>query len=195
MIYPNGTIELRKLVKMVNSKDFMVYYEEKTEEPSGWDWRKDGIFHGNRVPIHNKEELIYYIDKELNEKGTICYDITEEYFKKHPYEGESITYIEPRFFWEWQSYNTKKCYSITESSYLGKKPKNVPLCLNMFDGNFEGTCFVIGTWERDSEGYEFRSVGSRMFGYVADEDLSEIWKAIKNADKYLNDRFHNEEED
>ena len=64
----------------------------------------------------------------------------------------------------------------------------------MFDVDFEGTRFVIGTWERDDEGYEFRSVGSRMFDYVDDEDLSEVWKAIKNADKYLNDRFHNEED-
>ena len=64
----------------------------------------------------------------------------------------------------------------------------------MFDDNFEGSCFVIGTWERDDEGYEFRSVGSRMFDYVDDEDLNEIWKAIKNADKYLNNRFHNEED-
>ena len=74
-----------------------------------------------------------------------------------------------------------------------EKPKNVPLSLNMFDVDFEGTSFVIGTWERDDEGYEFRSVGSRMFDYVDDEDLNEIWKAIKNADKYLNNRFHKEE--
>jgi hypothetical protein len=33
-----------------------------------------------------------------------------------------------------------------------------------------------------------------MFDYVTDEDLKNIWKAIKNADKYLNDRFHNEED-
>ena len=193
MIYPNGSIKLNELKRMINSKDFILYYEEKTKEPVGWDWTKDGIFHGNKYPIDNEEELISYINKELKDEGRICYDITKEYYRKHPYEGEEIIYVKPKFFWEWQSHTTKKCYSITESSYLGEKPKNVPLSLNMFDVDFEGSCFVIGTWERDDEGYEFRSVGSRMFYYVDDEDLSEVWKAIKNADKYLNDRFHKEE--
>ena len=194
MIYPNGSIELNDLKRMINSKDFILYYEEKTKQPVGWDWTKDGIFHGNKYPIDNEEELISCISKELKNEGRICYDVTEEYYRKHPCEGEEVIYVKPRFFWEWQSYNTKKCYSITESSYLGEKPKNVPLSLNMFDNNFEGSCFVIGTWERDDEGYEFRSVGSRMFDYIDDEDLNEIWKAIKNADKYLNNRFHNEED-
>ena len=193
MIYPNGSIKLNELKRMINSKDFILYYEEKTKEPVGWDWTKDGIFHGNKYPIDNEEELISCINKELKDEGRICYDITKEYYRKHPYEGEEIIYVKPKFFWEWQSHTTKKCYSITESSYLGEKPKNVPLSLNMFDVDFEGSCFVIGTWERDDEGYEFRSVGSRMFYYVDDEDLSEVWKAIKNADKYLNDRFHDEE--
>ena len=193
MIYPNGSIELNELKRMINSKDFILYYEEKTKQPVGWDWTKDGIFHGNKYPINDEEELISCINKELKGEGRICYDVTEEYYRKHPYEGEEVIYVKPRVFWEWQSYNTKKCYSITESSYLGEKPKNVPLSLNMFDVDFEGTRFVIGTWERDDEGYEFRSVGSRMFDYIDDEDLNEIWKAIKNADKYLNDRFHKEE--
>ena len=193
MIYPNGSIKLNELKRMINSKDFILYYEEKTKEPVGWDWTKDGIFHGNKYPIDNEEELISCINKELKNEGRICYDITKEYYRKHPYEGEEIIYVKPKFFWEWQSHTTKKCYSITESSYLGEKPKNVPLSLNMFDVDFEGSCFVIGTWERDDEGYEFRSVGSRMFYYIDDEDLSEVWKAIKNADKYLNDRFHKEE--
>lgn len=194
LIYPNGFIELNKLKRMLNSKDFILYYEENAKEPINWDWRKDGIFHGNKYPIHNEEELISCINKELKNEGTICYGFTEEYYRKHPCEGESVTYVKPRFFWEWQSHNTKKCYSITESNYLGEKPKHTSLSLNMFDDDFEGCCFVIGTWERNDEGYEFRSVGSRMFDYVDDEDLSEVWKAIKNADEYLNERFHNEED-
>lgn len=194
MIYPNGTIDLKDLKKKLNSKEFALYFEEYAKEPINWDWRKDGIFHGNKYLIHNETELISCISRELKNEGTICYDLSDEYYKKHPYCGEKVSYVKPKFFWEWHSYNTKVCYSITEMSYIGEKPKNVPLALNRFDDNFEGSCFVIGTWERDDEGYEFRSVGSRIFDYVADEDLSEIWKAIKNADKYLNDRFYNEED-
>ena len=81
MIYPNGSIELNKLKRMINSKDFIVYYEENTKEPIGWDWTKDGIFHGNRYPIHNEEELISCLTKELKDEGTICYDITKEYYQ------------------------------------------------------------------------------------------------------------------
>ena len=44
MIYPNGSIELNELKRMINSKDFILYYEEKTKQPVGWDWTKDGIF-------------------------------------------------------------------------------------------------------------------------------------------------------
>lgn len=194
MIYPNGSIDLRNLKNKLNSKEFVLYFEEYTKEPDNWDWKKDGIFRGNLININDENALIEFIAKEMKGEGTICYDITTEYYKKHPYEGEKITYVHPTFFWEWKSPRTKKCYSITESLYVGVTPKNVPLSLNLFDNDFEGCQITIGTWERDNEGYEFRSVGSRMFDYVDDEDLSEIWKAIKNADKYLNDRFHTEDD-
>ena len=52
---------------------------------------------------------------------------------------------------------------------------------------------LAGVLTEGDDGYEFHSVGSRMFDYIDDEDLNEIWKAIKNADKYLNNRFHKEE--
>lgn len=194
MIHPNGSIDLRRLKKLLDSKEFELYFEEYEEEPKGWDWKKNGIFRGNMTKIEDENSLIDSINKEMKGEGSICYDVTEEYYKKHPYEGENVTYVKPKFFYEWKSPYTKKCYSITESSYLGTPPKNVPLSLNLFDDDFESCCIAIGSWQRNNEGYEFRSIGSRMFEFVADEDLSEIWKAIKHADKYLNDRFYNEED-
>ena len=196
MIYPNGSIELNKLKRMINSKDFIVYYEENTKEPCDWDWKKDGIFHGSKYPIHNEDELISCASRELKGEGTICYDITDEYYKKHPYEGESCTYIKESFFWEYSSHNGKKlCYKICECSYWGKSPKNVPLELVCFEDGFENTCFQIASWERDDEGYEFKSCGSRLFEYVDEEDLREVWKAIKKADEWLNQRFLNEDDE
>ena len=194
MNYPHGRLDLNTLKKMMNSIEYDVYYEENSEKPCDWDWKKYGFYRGNITPIKNENELVEYVSKELKGEGTICYDFNEYYFKKHPHCGESVTYVKPTFFWEWQSYDTKKCYSIIESSYFDEEPKYKDLSLCLHDNDFEGTCFVIGTWERNSEGYEFRSVNSRTFNYVDDKDLSEVWKAIKNADKYLNDRFHNEED-
>jgi hypothetical protein len=76
----------------------------------------------------------------------------------------------------------------------GYEPKHIPLCLECFENGFNGTCFTIGSWERDEEGYEFRSVGSRMWQYIDEEDLPIIYKAIAAADSYLNNRFANEED-
>jgi len=194
MIYPNGTICMNKLKEMISSKNYNVYFEYHEEEPEGWDWLKDGIYRGNTILISSSKELEKYITKEFRGEGAICYDLSDEYYKKHPHLGEKFNYVKKVFKWEWKSFETNKCYSIEEATYLGEKPKYPTLNLNLFDNDFEDSCIAIGAWDKDSEGYEFRSIGSRMFDYVADEDLNEIWKAIKNADKYLNNRFHNEED-
>ena len=195
MICPNGNISLNRLISMVESDDFEVYFEPD-DAPADWDFR-NGIYRSpNRWIIDDKDDLMLAINKEANKEGTICYDVSNSYYKKHPYEGEEVSYIREEFFWEYSSPNGKKyCYKICPCTYLkGYEPKNIPLCLECFDSGFENTCFTIGTWERDKEGYEFRSVGSRMFDYICEEDLPIIWKAIKKADEYLNNRFRNEED-
>lgn len=95
------------------------------------------------------------------------------------------------FKWE---YVGKKCYEISNCSYLGEPPKHIPLELVQFDGDFNNTpCIQLGSWERDEEGYEFRSCGSRMFDYIPKKDLKKVWKGLKKADKFLNERFLHEE--
>lgn len=196
MICPNGTAPVNKLLKMVKSKDYEVFFEP-FDEPEDWDWRKNGIYRSpNITRIKSNTELLDALEKELNSEGRICYDMTDSFYAKHPYEGEEVSYRKEIFFWEYSSPNGKKyCYKITECTYLGEKPKYVPLCLECYSEGFSGSCFVIGSWERDKEGYEFRSVGSRMFQYICEEDLPIIWKAITEADSYLNDRFASEEKD
>lgn len=196
MVYPNGSTSLNKLQRMVESEDFLVYYEPN-DEPPDWDWKKNGIYHSpNRIEITDEATLVESIRMEFSGEGRICYTATDEYFKKHPYDGEEVCYIKEEFFWEYSSLNGKRyCYKICPCTYLkGYEPKHIPLCLECFENGFNGSCFTIGSWERDKEGYEFRSVGSRMWQYIDEEDLPIIYKAIAAADSYLNGRFASEED-
>ena len=94
------------------------------------------------------------------------------------------------FKWE---YVGKKYYKINNCSYLGEPPKHIPLELVQFNGDFNTYCFQLGSWERGKEGYEFHPCGSRMFDYIPKKDLKEVWKGLKKADKFLNERFLHEE--
>ena len=193
MICPNGNLSLNRLKKLVYSNEYDVYFEPN-DEPENWDWRKNGIYHSpNRYLIETIDQLQSALKKEINDEGSIIYDITPEYSLKHPYDGESKSYIKEEFFWEYASqYGEKKCYKICNCSYLGEAPKYVPLELVQFDGDFNSTCFQLGSWERDGEGYDFHFCGSRMFEYICEEDLPIIWEALKKADDYLKARFREE---
>jgi hypothetical protein len=190
MICPNGTSSLDELRKMVFSKDYIVWYEP-FDEPKDWDWRTKGIYRSpNKIKITTQAALIDAIRKEYDKEGCIIYDITENYYKNHPYEGEEIKHVKEVFDWQYSSpYGCKYCYKICPCSYLGAAPKNVPLELVCFENGFNNNCFTIGIWNRDDEGYEFRSVGSRLFDYVNEKDVNLIWKIIKEADEFLSKRF------
>ena len=192
MICPNGHITISKLIQMVNSEDYAVYFEPN-DEPADWDWRKNGVYHSpHRKPITSTVELHSALKEELNKKGTICYDYMPSYIYKHPFEGEAKTYVKEEFFWEYQSHYSKRCYKICKCSYLGEEPEHVPLEIVCFEGDFNSSCFQIGSWSRDKEGYEFHSCGSRLFENVDNEDLPVIWNAIHKADEFLAKRFKEE---
>lgn len=176
MIYPNGSTEIRKLLKMIHSDEYEVWYEANS---------------AHRKKITSQGDLVWAINEEFSGNGKICYDITKEYCKKHPVDNEVRKEItEDKFKWE---YAGKKNYKITPCTYLGESPKYIPFELVQFDGDFNSSCFQLGSWERNKEGYEFHSCGSRMFDYIPKKDLKEVWKGIKKADKFLNTRFLNEE--
>ena len=195
MICPNGTLSINQLKKIVLSDEYVVYFEPN-DEPEGWDWKKNGIYHSpNRSLIETFDHLQLALEEEIDGKGRIIYDITPEYSLRHPYEGEDKTYIKEEFFWEYASqYGEKKRYKICECSYLGDAPKYVPLQLVQFDNGFESCSYQLGSWERDSEGYEFHFCGPRMFENICEEDLPIIWEALKKADEYLRDRFKTKED-
>ena len=187
MIYPNGSIEIKRLRDMISSKDYVVWYDP-------YDGNRDSP---NKIKITTQAALLEAIEKQFNKEGTICYDITEEYFKGHPLPGEvreDICSEVGNSHFKWQ-FSGKKNYEICSCSYLGDPPKYVPLELVQFDGDFNTCCFQLGSWERDKEGYEFHSCGSRMFEYIPKKDLKYVWTGIKKADKFLNARWQHEEDD
>lgn len=195
MYYPNGHYNIAQLIKDFESGDFDMWLEENKEPPEGWDFRRNGIYRGPSKHIDSIEDLKDAVVKDMGPEYTICIEARPSYYDKHPYEGESKTYIREEFFWEYSSpFEKKRCYKICPCAYLGEPPKYIPLELVCYENGFNGTCFQLGSWERDNEGYEFKSCGSRLLNYVTEEDLPEIWKALRAADRYLNNRFAKERE-
>ncbi len=196
MWYPNGSYRLDQLIRDFKSGDFDFYLEKNEEPPKDWNISK-GFYRGPRTPIKTIEELKDAVLKDMGTEYTICIDTRPSYHEKHPFEGEEKSYVREVFKWEYASpYGKKYCYAIRDCAYLpGYEPKYKPFSLDCYEDGFKGTCFTIGSWERDKEGYEFHSCGNRLFNYIEPEDLERIFNAVKAADEYLNERFHNEEDD
>lgn len=195
MICPNGTLSIKQLRDMVYSKDYVVWYEPN-DEPSDWDWKTKGIYHSpNKIKITTQAALLDAFRKEYDKEGRIVYDLTDTYFSNHPYEGEEVKHIKETFDWQYASpFGNKYCYKICSCSYLGEPPKFIPLEIVCYENGFNDSCFTIGHWDRDDEGYEFHSVGSRLFKYVHEKDVELIWKIIKEADDFLAKRYKEENE-
>jgi len=188
MIHPNGSIELRRLLDMVYSKDYDVWYESYEETHSKLP---------SRTKITTKSALVQAISDEYDKKGSIVYDITDNYRNSHPLPGETKEDIcseagNSHFRWEFAGKNN---YAIFNCSYLGEPPEHIPLELVQFYDDFNSSCFQLGSWERDKEGYEFHSCGSRMFECIPKKDLKKIWEGLKKANQFLNARWQYEEED
>ncbi|MBR6610702.1 MAG: hypothetical protein IKK93_00450 [Campylobacter sp.] len=195
MICPNGTLSLKQLYDMVYSKDYVVWYEPN-DEPSDWDWKTKGFYRSpNKIKITTQAALLDAFRKEYDKEGRIVYDLTDTYFSNHPYEGEEVKHVKETFDWQYASpFGNKYCYKICSCSYLGEPPKFIPLEIVCYENGFNDSCFTIGHWDRDDEGYEFHSVGSRLFKYVHEKDVELIWKIIKEADDFLAKRYKEENE-
>lgn len=180
MIYPNGSITEDRLKKMIGNPEYVVYAED-TNVPE--DWNSNEIYRGPRTQIHTYIEALKYM---MEDHYTICYDLTEEYYKKHPYVGEAKMYTKELFNWQ---FHGKHPYAIHEYNARHKNENYTSLELVRYKEDFEGTCWTIAEWERDSEGYEFRSIGSRLFTDIDANDLSTVWEAITAGDKYLRKKF------
>jgi hypothetical protein len=53
----------------------------------------------------------------------------------------------------------------------------------------EDFCFTLAYWVMDSEGYNLKFVGNRMFEYVSIEHLEVLWEFMEVAQEVLDDYF------
>ena len=185
MIYPNGLIELNKLIKMAEDSSYELYVE-RGEPPEDWDYLKNGgIWGGGLELIKGVEHLKKLMPEIIEGTARICYDFTEDYYRKHPWMGQAAKYVIPTFHFE---YSGIANYGIYE-----RKDKDIPMELVRFDEDFEGSRFVLAWWKRTSDGADFQSVGDRLFKYIEKEDLEVVWEAMGAAQKYLDDKITKEE--
>lgn len=187
MIYPNDLIDFHKLKKMVNSPLFDVFVEDVVEAPKDWDWTTQGIYRGTLHSVKDMEDLKSYLSKILTGEVQICYEPNSLYFEKHPHVGEHCRYVNPRFEFQYSGINNyviKEFKTKVKSRDPEERKDVISLDVLRYENDFEGTCYTIATWDVTDEGYEFRSIGSRLFE-VPSEDFQTLWEGINEADKYL----------
>lgn len=189
MIYPNGFISLWKLKKMINSGEFDVYIEAVVDVPEDYDLIKNGIPRGVRCRLKDEEELLKHLTDIYTGKINLCYDLNSEYYRRHPHSGELFSCTNPTFNWQ---FSGKANYEIRECKTNHQKDTTLEVC--RYDGDFFDTCYVIAYWTKDDEGYEFKSVGHRLFDVDAD-DFETLWEGIREADKFLKKKWNDEPED
>lgn len=186
MIYPNGFVSLWKLKKMINSGEFDVYIESIVDVPEDYDFIKNGIPRGVQHKLKDEKELIEHLTDIYTGKVNLCYDINDEYYRRHPHAGEHGGYTKPVFNWQ---YSGKANYEIRECKTNHQQDTTLEVC--KYEGDFFDTCYVIAYWTKDDEGYEFKSVGHRFFEVDAD-DFGILWEGICFADKFLKDKWNKE---
>jgi len=160
MVYPHGNIALNRYFKILDSKEYVIWFEDTS---------------GNKTQIANVSQLYDSLKKEHNSEGTICYDFTDLYWEKHPYCGEERDLTNhKKFTWEWQSFCTHKCYSIMgDISHL-------ELCV-YDDNDFNSTRYVVGYFENNKD---FKTVENRFFE-IPEDDIVHICKALNTAYNFL----------
>ena len=90
---------------------------------------------------------------------------------------------------------TYKDFEIRTTHTYGKNPKPY-LELVMWEDGFNGkrSCFTLAYWSWDDEGCELHFVGDRPMDYIAEIDLSPIWKQLWLAQQMFMDAWRNAEE-
>ena len=67
--------------------------------------------------------------------------------------------------------------------------KGDSLDLVRFQGD-DNVHYVIGTWRPDSEGYQFESVGNRLFDCLDEHEALQIWPVLKAVQDFLDGVFY-----
>lgn len=80
--------------------------------------------------------------------------------------------------------NENRCYDKTTPLR-----KNCPLELIKYFDDAHGSCYIVAWFELGEEGYELRSIGSRLFDDIDADEIGMIWVELQAAQKMLDTYF------
>lgn len=96
------------------------------------------------------------------------------------------------FQWKYKDYELHACPK--RLARFSEDEKNVTIDLvKWFEHNGRRCCYSLAYFIRKEEGYDLRFVGGRPFDDIAEEDVLEVWDALKTAQAVLDAFFRNEE--
>ena len=166
MIAKHGSESLISLKKKFESGDY--YFILKSQET------------GEEIPITKFSDVQKHV---LEDKGfEVWYDYSSEKIAKlrelyHKDPTVNIVY-------SWK-YNDLEIVIKTDENNEILTPDVLCWCE---DEDHNRYCYVLAMWEKTSEGYELRSVGSRLFNVFEEKvtlDLEKVWQGLKGCQKVL----------
>lgn len=101
------------------------------------------------------------------------------------------------FSWRFGDYEIRTIhekYDNANRCFDKKSPirKDCPIELVKWQNNFS-SCYVVAWFRKDDEGYEFLSVGNRLFDEIDEYEVAKIWAQLKAAAKMLDEYYKAEE--
>lgn len=100
--------------------------------------------------------------------------------------------MELDFSFKYKDYEIRACPIHLARFSPEEKNETVDFVKWEIDSTGRKYCFSLAYFERNSEGYHLHFVGSRMFEYIASEDVKVLWRALEQAQEIL-DKFFKEE--
>ncbi len=88
------------------------------------------------------------------------------------------------FSWEFKDYAIRTIREDWQNPN-SKIREDCPIELIKYNDSTHKSCYVIGLFHLDDEGYELRSIGGRLFDCIDAEDIAEIWAQLQAGQKML----------
>lgn len=89
----------------------------------------------------------------------------------------------------------RACPRGLETPEKGKANNTIDVVMWHKDAYGKPYCFSIAYFVRDCQGYYLKSVGARLFMYVDDSCVPELWEALSKAQSVLDAWFDETEDD
>lgn len=99
-----------------------------------------------------------------------------------------------RFRWKYKDIELRACPKQLAALDPNEPNTTIDLVKWFTSSSGKRLCYSLGYFVRGSEGYDFRFVGDRPFDDIKGKDIPVVWKALRLAQKCL-DQYFKETED